>query len=202
MVIKSYHLLDKNQYYHTKQCKDRIVLHHTAGGSVHGSISWWNRYKDHICTPYIIDRIGNIYELFDPSYWAFALGVNSIDAEKRSIQIEICNRGWLKEINGELYYSVGSRNYKFKGDHIKYEYDYRGHKYYEKYTKGQIDSVLYLIDYLVDKFNLDIYNIKNFWLYDPTSSKSLISHTTLRKDKSDIHPQPNLIGQLYKRYNS
>lgn len=197
MIKKSYELLDDNQYYHSAQNKKRIVLHHTAGGSAKSSINWWNKYKDHVCTPYIIDRDGTIYELFQPEYWAYALGINSSWAEKKSIQIEICNFGWLVEHNGQIFRQAGSQLYPFEGEYVKYQDKHRGHLYYEKYTDAQIESVIYLIDYLSKRFGIKIDDVEKFWWFDKDTEKTLISHTTVRKDKSDIHPQPNLIKAIY-----
>ena len=48
------------QYYHEKQTKTHIFLHHTAGGSAASSVAHWNSKPDHIATAYIIDRDGTI----------------------------------------------------------------------------------------------------------------------------------------------
>lgn len=195
MIQKRHDLLDDNQYYHSTQKKKRIVLHHTAGGTAISSINWWDRYRDHVCTPYIIDRDGTIYEVFPPQYWAYALGINSSWAEKKSIHIEICNYGWLNKINGQYYTGYGTPISEDKV--VEYNEKHRGHLYYEKYTDAQVESVMYLINYLSEKFNIEIKDVEKFWWYNKQSKKTLISHTTVRKDKSDIHPQPNLIQAIY-----
>jgi len=196
-IINAYDLLDDNQYYHKPCKKTRIILHHTAGGTAESSINWWNQKRDHICTPYIIDRNGKILELFPPKYWAYALGINSSWAEKKSIQIELCNYGWLVNHEDKLYRQVNDKLYEFDGEHIKYNEKHRGYLYFEKYTVNQIDSLIYLLDYLSNKFSIEIKDVEKFWWYNKISKKTLISHTTVRKDKSDIHPQPDLISAIY-----
>lgn len=194
MIIKSA-LLDSKQYIHSNVKKKRIVLHHTSGGTAESSIAWWNTHRDRVCTPYLIKRDGTILEVYPPEFWAYALGINSSWAEKKSIHIELCNYGWLNKIEGEFYTSYGKKISREKVN--TYKHEHRGHLYYEKYTEDQISSLIYLIDHLVHKFNLSIGDVEKFWWYDKNSSKTLISHTTVRKDKSDIHPQPDLIKAIY-----
>lgn len=195
MILNKHHLLHDNQYYHTITEKKRIVLHHTSGRSAQSSIDWWNMKPDHISTPYIIPRNGEIWELFNPQYWAYALGINSSWHEKKSIHIELANSGGLNLINGKYYTWYGEEIPK--ENVITYKQKHRGFYYYERYTDKQICALIDLIDYLSEKFDIEIEDVKTFWWYDYKSKKSLISHTTLRKDKSDIHPQPNLIKAIY-----
>ncbi len=192
--------LKDNQFYPTKHSKSRIILHHTAGGSAQSSVDWWNKKPDHVATPYIIDRDGSIYETFNPEYWAYALGLNSSAEEKKSIQIEICNYGWCIKKFGKFLTGYGK---EMPADRVVvYKEKHRGHLYYEKYTDAQIASTVDLIEYLAWRFRINIKpeDLKQFWWYDRYSKKSLISHTTVRRDKSDIHPQPELIKEIYKRF--
>lgn len=198
-IVNAHNLLHKNQYFHTSCEKKRIVLHHTAGGTAKSSINWWNTHDDRVSTPYLIDRDGTILEVFRPDFWAYALGINSSWAEKKSIHIEICNFGWLSKHNGKMFRQVGDKLIPFQGEYVEYKQPHRGHLYYEKYTDQQIASVIFLINYLSNKFNIQIKgsNVEKFWWSDRNSTKNIISHTTVRKDKSDIHPQPNLIKAIY-----
>ena len=199
-IIKS-DLLNSDQYYHQRTDKSRIILHHTAGGTAESSIRWWNTNPDHVCTPYLIKRDGTILEVFNPEYWAYALGLGSRSEEKKSIQIEICNYGGLIKQNGELFREVNNKLYKFNGEFVEYSELHRGFLYFEKYTDQQINSVVQLIRYLSDRFEIEINDVEKFWWYDRSSEKTLISHTTLRRGKSDIHPQPNLIKAIYDYAN-
>ena len=196
-ITDAHHLLLDNQYYHKAQDKKRIVLHHTAGGTATSSINWWNEKLDHVCTPYLIDRDGTILEVFPPEYWAYALGINSPWAEKKSIQIELCSFGGLINHEGQLYRKIGDRLFLFDGPHVRYEKEHRGYLFFERYTAEQIQSLLFLLDHLANRFSLEIGDVEKFWWYDKESKKTLISHTTVRKDKSDIHPQPDLIQAIY-----
>lgn len=191
--------LKSGQYYPDAFKKERIILHHTAGGTAKSSIDWWNKTSERVGTAYVIDRDGTIYEAFNPKYWAYALGINSAAAERKSIQIELANRGWLSKKGSKFYYEAGGKYYEVTTPVQIYKQPHRGHLYFEAYTDAQISALIFLIDKLNKEFNLGIKgsNIEKFWYNAPSSAKKIISHTTVRKDKSDIHPQPNLIKALY-----
>ena len=57
--------LKDNQYYQGVYTKKHIILHHTAGGSAASSIAGWAATPDHIATPYVVDRNGDIFECFE-----------------------------------------------------------------------------------------------------------------------------------------
>lgn len=190
--------LNANQYYSVAQKKTQICLHHTAGGSASSSASWWDSKPDHVSTPYLIDRDGTIYELYNPSFWAYSLGLtNGTAIEKRTIPIEICSYGGLIKKSGKYYRQNGSALTEIpKSEVIEYKEPHRGFIAFERYTDAQVQSTINLVKWLAESFGISVKDIANFW-YFGAKSKGLVSHTTLRKDKSDIHPQPNLIKGLY-----
>lgn len=197
IIINGDHLLNDNQHYHTKHTKKRIVLHHTAGGTAKSSIDWWNLKPNRVCTAFIIPRDGRILQLFDPAKWAYALGTGDRKYEQESIQIEIANYGWLTEKGGK-FYRVGNKLIEM--DKVQtYKEDHRGYYNYEEYTEAQVIAVAQLCNWLNKEFKLGITaeQVHKFWWYNKRSRSGLVSHTTVRKDKSDIHPQPNLIKSLY-----
>lgn len=185
--------LPLNQYYQGVYTKKHIILHHTAGGSAASSVSHWASNPDHIATPYIIDRDGTIYETFDPKYWAYHLGVKGNTAiEKSSIGIEICSYGALK--NGLTYTG------KLIPEDKRVAVHFRGEKSWEAYTPEQIESLAQLIPYLCEKFKITLQtDRKDFWEYrDPSKlPPGIWSHSTVRKDKIDIAPQPAIVEMVY-----
>lgn len=190
--------LDKGQYRTDKQNKTHIFLHHTAGGSVAGAIAGWNSTPERVATPYIIERTGDIYEVYDPELWANHLGGKCpLWLEKASIGIEIVCYGQLtKKINGDLTTYTG-RTIKPE-DAVKA--DFRGYEYYQRYTPEQISALKQLLPYLVDKFKIKLQeDRKNFWEYQDPSKlpPGIWSHTTVRKDKVDIFPQKEIVDLVY-----
>jgi hypothetical protein len=84
---------------HDVVTKTQIVLHHTVGGSAQSTFEYWQSNTDRIGVAYILDRDGTIYEVFDPHYWAWHLGLTSSNnrvANQRSIGIEIASEGALR----------------------------------------------------------------------------------------------------------
>lgn len=197
-IVNAHGLLNDNQFYSEKTNKKRIIIHHTAGGSAKSSINWWNQKPDRVGTPYLIDRDGTIYEVFNPEFWAYGLGINNSKFEKESIQIELCNWGWLQQMNGKFYTATPTPKELSKESVVSYKEKHRGFFNFEKYTPQQIESLIWLIDDLNKRFKIGVNNdVEKFWHYDINSSKKIISHTTVRKDKSDIHPQFELIKAIY-----
>jgi hypothetical protein len=51
-----------------------------------------------------VERDGTVFEVFDPRFWAFHLGLAGTGGrvDRRSIGIEIASEGWLEERGGEL----------------------------------------------------------------------------------------------------
>jgi len=194
MVIERRHnLLKPGKHYREVCAKDRIVLHHTQGGSARSSVDWWNSQPGHVCTPYLIERDGTVLEVYPPEHWSYALGIGSAAAEKRSVHVELCSHGPLREDGGELFRLSGS---PFRGEHIAYGEPWRGHSVYERYTKEQVEATIGLLGHLVDRFGMEVGDLDGFWHYDAKSGMAVISHTTVRRDKSDIHPQPDLVGGI------
>lgn len=191
--------LKEDQYLHDVFTKKHIILHHTAGGSAASSIAHWASNSERIATPYVIDRNGDIFECYDPKYWAYHLGVKGNSSiEKSSIGIEICSYGALTEKNGKLLTYTGKEIPKEKS--TKLDKAFRGFQIWESYTPQQIASLKVLLPYLVDKFKIKLQiDRKDFWEYkDPSILPSgIYSHTTVRKDKIDIFPQKELVDLVY-----
>jgi N-acetyl-anhydromuramyl-L-alanine amidase AmpD len=199
--------LPKNQYIDEVQPKRIVILHHTAGGSAKSSIDWWKQTPERVATTVVIDRDGTVYRAFPYDRWASALGIKQTvfnnygipninqRLDQISIQIELASWGGLTQKDGKFY--------NFANKEItavtKYDKPFRGYQYYESYTKEQIAAVASLLV----SFNAD-YGIKLD--YNPemweVSKKALVgtwgiwSHVSYRNDKSDCHPQPELIEML------
>ena len=100
--------LPDDQYYKEEAEKVQVYLHHTVGGSAESTFSFWQQTPEHVGTAYLVERDGTVFEVFDPKYWAYHLGLKIIGNtkyNKQSIGIEICSEGALrsgKELNDLL----------------------------------------------------------------------------------------------------
>ncbi len=211
----------QEKYYHNEYPKTQIVLHHTVSGmSIDGDIQTWINGKYNVGVAIIIDREGTPWQLFSSKYWAYHLGTGDHSLDKHSIGIEIDNWGGLilgdgtnkqfgKNEDGSprLIYTATGKYYTVYGNSVNlspqdiqyYPEKYRGYNYFEKYTNAQIRTVGELILFWRNKYNIPLYynpSIFNFSEEAVGGKPGLWSHTSYRKDKSDIHPQPEMIEML------
>lgn len=174
MEITKQHL-PENEYYPAEYDKKTIVLHHTAGSHrPDWVISAWDRDQTkggkplRVATQFVIggkstrdgntDWDGKIVEAFPVKSWAHHLGTknsNNTQLNKMAIGIEICNYGPLtKSADGNYFTYVNSR--VPEEDVVDLGKNWRGYRYYQKYTDAQIESVKFLIEKYSEEFNIDI----------------------------------------------
>jgi N-acetyl-anhydromuramyl-L-alanine amidase AmpD len=201
-----------NQYYRAKYKKNQIVLHHTVSGKgVEGDISWWKQTKSRIATSLIFDRSGRIYQCFSTRYWAHHLGIkarNNGKLNKESIGIELDSWGGLKKVNSNWYPAyygdrleklVISNKIRPVTNVVEYPRGFRGYYAFEKYSDKQIESVRKMLIFLGERYGISLEYHDDMWGY---SNKALSgvngvwSHVSFRKDKSDCHPQKELVDML------
>lgn len=193
--------LPETQYYQEKQRKNQIVLHHTAGSSsVEGVLAWWKKTPARIGTAFIIDRSGIIYQCFHSSYWAHHLGTkrkNNTILNKQSIGIELCCWGSLTK-KYDYFMSYKGKQIP-REDVIYYDESFRDCHYYQSYTLNQIESLRLLILYLSNKYKIPMDFHSNMWNLSSAAlseTPGIFSHVSFRSDKSDCHPQSELVEML------
>ena len=176
--------LDSNQYFKEETNKTQIVLHHTVGGSALSTFKYWQSNPDRIATSYLVERDGTIYEVFDPLYWAFHLGLKlpkNILYNQRSIGIELASEGSLRtgnELNKKSNSTRFDINYLYAFDidnppftyakklyHL-YNDDVNGHKFFnagtewrdymffDSYDEPQIVATIALVKHLCEQFSI------------------------------------------------
>ncbi len=140
---------------------------------------------------------------------------------KRTISAEICNYGALKEYKMELFHAYSFKPESQGGglknnvqpipkdqivDYVKiYGKEFRGSRYYHRYTDKQIASIKELIYKLAKKMywklnhlpkdNMDLSWCDLKW-EGVMQNLNPMTHTNVRIGKSDVHPQPELLGAL------
>jgi hypothetical protein len=200
--------LPKSEYFAEPEPKSGIALHHTVSGTAHAAIAWWRSDATssgkprRVATAYVIDRDGTIYELFDPTHWAFHLGVPWPDAErvafeKRFIGIEIASEGALTEVEGRLYaYDIVDPVFmKPHAEALECPALYRGYKWFDRYEPRQLQALGALVDQLCRRFAIPrVYPEQPFVYYGERlkAFQGVIGHANVRLDKSDPAPDPAL----------
>lgn len=190
--------LPPEQYVPETKTKNLIVLHFTAGSSARSAFNCWMADKQRVATAYILDNDGVIYEAFDPSQWAYALGHTSknLNNEHRAIQIEIANVGPLKREGDYLNWwpkEFGTR-YCHISETDKYvQSSFRGHDYYATFPDVQMNALADLCSYLCAGFDIPktIPPAAQLTLNDTSffaSYEGIASHQNFRADKFDVGP--------------
>lgn len=205
------HDFPENQYYREMTKKKGIVLHHTVSGdSVAGDIEWWKSTAERVATPIIIARDGGIHQLYSSQYWAHHLGIkqehfklfglpaSNTQRNKEFIGVELDSWGGLTSKNAR-YYSFSGQEVK-KENVVYYEKGFRGYQYFEKYTPAQLDSLKELLEYWGKRYEIPL-DYKGDVMFE--CNKRALSgecgiwgHVSFRPDKSDVHPQQELIAML------
>ena len=188
--------------------KKQIYLHHTAGNSSgEGVFKWWAQQPERIATFCAISGDGTIVQGFEPTKWAYHLGLGTkhfqaqgltyMNLDKISIGIELCCWGQLTQ-SGNKFITYTDREVH-PSDVIKLDAPFKGYEYWHSYTDAQIESLRNLLCHLHGQFNIPLhYNPSIFELSKDAfrGIAGLYTHNSVRKDKVDIYPHPKLIEML------
>ena len=220
-TIKTYHLPSSQYLSNVREMTDikQVVLHHTCGGSAQSAIDWWNKTPERVGTNLVIDNDGTVYEAIPLHYWAYHLAIssranaNAVNRKyrtmrhdtliaKQSLGIEIVSYGELKRVGNALYtiYNMRFCSLDDTESYVKYENKFRDFEYFARYTEAQM-SALKDVFGLLKALNLNIdYTYKpEMWDLCENAIKGesgIWAHTSFRIDKSDCHPQPELVELL------
>lgn len=201
--------LTNGQYLTTQDKKFSQFLHHTLSTNAMSAWRWWNATPERVGTPFIIDRDGVIIECFDPSMWAFHLGIKGDDNwhEKHSINIELVSAGPLRWVDKEFrFYPLWPNKMRYtiipESEVHTFKKPWKGFEHWHIYTEDQLESLTWLIGKnALDFPSLGISNeMDEIYIYDPKVVRDHLpgiwAHCTVREDKSDIFPYPPLIKAL------
>lgn len=200
MINDTKYILPEKNYYKEKKEKKCVVLHHTNGWVVAKGtkdtpsmthFDWWISQDKKISTALSVDYKGNIYQHFDPEFWAHHLGVGS-SFDQTSIGIELTNEGSMeKKENNEFIWFSGKVEIPYNrpnDEPIYVKEGWRGYNWFAPYSKEQVDSTLWLVKYLCDKYKIK----KNFIAhcnYDLTilsgKFEGIYNHANVRNYPSD-----------------
>jgi N-acetyl-anhydromuramyl-L-alanine amidase AmpD len=193
-----------NNYIREESEKKRIVLHHTAGGG-NAEIVYqgWQADRVAVATCVAISRDGTIVQGFASRYWGYHLGLKPSHflgqkyqmLDKTSIGVEVCN--W-----GPLVYKGGKFKNYVNGEVDRSEViecDYRGFKFWQKYTDEQIESVRELLVHWGSKYGIPLDYNMDIWNHNKRAmagESGVFVHGSFRPDKADLYPCPRMIEML------
>ena len=171
-------------------------------------------------TYHIIDRQGVIHQLFDDKYWAYHLGMTAEhfrkfglsfqNLNKNSIGIELDSWGPVLP-SGDKYFPVrwdaGAKKHQpdtakkpIQGYPDEYCSGFKNYRFFERYTSKQLSSLAFLLDKLcLDHGISPKYKGDSFWIANKlalSGRAGIWGHISFRSDKSDPHPQTELVQIL------
>jgi hypothetical protein len=223
--IERYHL-PEGEYVKSESAKKYIFLHHTAGRHNPYRVvdEWAKDQRGRIGTNYVIGGLpagadlnnltaeqkkfnGKIIQAIDDKYWGYHLGPNgSSYMTKHSLSIEICSAGILTLKAGKYYTWYGEVVHPSQVEVLPTPF--RGSMYYHKYSPAQLDAVEALLRHLSEKHEINLKDgmqrlgAQNMFEFQQSAWSGnitgLLSHTNVRKDKSDVFPQPELVRMIMK----
>jgi hypothetical protein len=217
--IERYHL-PEGEYIKQHTSKKYIFIHHTAGRhNPYKTIDNWARdQRGRVGTNYVIGGLpanvdlnnltaahtkydGRILQAIDDKYWGYHLGKNgSSFMTSHSLSIELNSAGGLTKV-GDKYYTWFKQEVH-PSQVVELDQPFRGYKYFHRYSDEQLMSLEALLYHLAEKHDINIqdgmYKMGPTERYEFNESAwkggitGILSHTNVRKDKSDVFPQPEL----------
>jgi N-acetyl-anhydromuramyl-L-alanine amidase AmpD len=220
----------KDQYYQEETEKNVVVLHHTVSGKGSINVArFWETTPEEIATAMIVDWDGKIHQLFSTRFWAHHIGIKAEFLKnkgykdyltrnkllnKQSIGVELNSWGGLIQGSNNNWYPVKwdeDANKYIPNLKVKpiqnvqiYENGYRGFFGFEKYSDEQIESVRQLLIYWNKRYNIPLGYNKDMWDISKNAldgNPGIWAHVSYRPDKSDCHPQAELV-QMLKSLNN
>lgn len=209
--------LPKGEYIDGNYKNDYIILHHTAGGAnPRAVIDYWGKDSlGKVATEFVIGgqncRTGNakydgqIVRAFPEGCQAYHIGASgSSYMNTHSVGIEMCNFGYVRD--GKTYTGTTVDPTQT----ISLGAMFKGYSIWHKYSDAQIQAARDLLLYVANRDNIDLHEglykwikvegpIKAFDFHTDAYNgkvKGLLTHTSIRKDKCDCCPQPNLIDMI------
>lgn len=212
----------ESQYFREEYPKKQIYLHHTVSPiGADGDIDWWIQTTSRIATTQIVDYCGISHQCFSSKYWAWHLGIyGSIfqqrglpDINKRlnqeSIGIEIDSAGPLMEENHKWYMAHWNEDQKCWEPNLRrqipegriqfYPNGFKNWEAFEKYSDEAIYTTAGLLLLWKQRYAISLEYRDDIWDVCDRALKGeggVFTHNSVRPDKSDCHPQPELIEML------
>lgn len=204
----------RDQYFPEPQKKGIVVIHHTAGwDNARGMFDIWKNDRSRVATCIGIQDNGKILQGFHSSNWGYHIGAGIKRIEQISIGVEICNWGPLALIDGKYYSWAGAEveaakvvTYKKPFRKLPKSKFFDKHKqsgkpahHYERYTDAEIKSLKDLLLLWNKSYGIPLDYHEDMWDLSAVAlagAPGIWTHVSYRADKTDCHPQPELIKML------
>ena len=170
----------------SKSEKKGIVIHGTGGSTVEGAVNTFT--KSGVSVPFIIDRAGNIYQLYDEGLLHWHAGKDFRDISRKTIGIELVNWNHLNFAGG--HYTTWTDKLIPKEEVILAGGNWRGHTCFHKPTKEQHKALCELLKHLCEKHSIKKELTRGYnpaKILDPNWS-GICFHSSFHPEKTDFYP--------------
>tara|TARA_R110002074_G_scaffold260769_2_gene433099 strand:+ start:1349 stop:2224 length:876 start_codon:yes stop_codon:yes gene_type:complete len=213
LIIHSHYL--PTDEYMTGSKPEYIFLHHTAGwNNPYRTINHWaNDKRGKVATEFVLggqsikgndnQYDGELVQCMPQGGWGWHLGTGRSFMHKNSVGIEVNNFGWIK--NGKTYAGTIADPNQI----ITLAKPFRGHKTWHRYSDKQIEVLRDWILWVGERDNIDVraglpalIKEKGADAFEFNQDvldgkhKGLWTHSNVRKTKTDMFPQPELMDML------
>jgi hypothetical protein len=215
--IEKYYL-PKGEYVEKRYNNRYCFLHHTAGRENPFRVidSWGRDNRGRVGTEFVLggqshtsgsrDYDGVMVQAFPEGNHAWHLGkTGSGIMNKASVGLEICSMGYL---DNDLKTYVGSKCLSSQA--CKLIEPFKDKVYWHKYSDRQLEEIEKWINYIGERDKIDMRIGLKQWVkkYGPVKAfgfqedayygkvEGLLTHTNVRKDKSDCYPDPGLVDVI------
>ena len=177
--------------------KIQFVVHHTAGlNGAKEVIRSWREKTSRVSTHFIIDRAGNIEQLFPLKYWGNHIGSSRSGnsyLQKSTISVELVALGYLKVKGRNRSNSFFTENSTFVQSDRTYSY--------KELKQGQPDIPVAQPYYMDSSNKLKPWgDYKGYGLYHSYTKSQLASLETVMKDVQAAYPNITM-GSKYSGAN-
>jgi N-acetyl-anhydromuramyl-L-alanine amidase AmpD len=144
--------LNEDNYHKIETKKNQIVIGHSFNSNMNHYNGWITRLNGKFkgTTNFTIDVDGKIYQHFDPKYFSEFMNIKGVN--ETIISIVLVNEGWLEKNELDNTYTTIYGN-KFESDDV-IERKWRSQKYWTPYSEVQMNSLINLIRYLCEKYDI------------------------------------------------
>lgn len=179
--------LTTNNYYPIELEKRQIVVGHTFNSDMNHFNGWIKRvngkYKG--TATFTIDADGKIYQHYDPKFFSDFINIKGVN--ESIISIVLVNDGWLKkDLSGDTFTTMIGNEYTSE---LIVERKWRGQKYWAPYKDEQMTSLINLIRYLCEKYDIYLktvgHNTKVNSIYD---YEGVTFRSNYGKEFTDLSP--------------
>ncbi|NKC02041.1 MAG: hypothetical protein GKR90_26565 [Pseudomonadales bacterium] len=210
--------LPKGEYVNGPITNEYIFLHHTAGReNPYRTVDHWGRDKrGRVATEFVLggrnhrtgdtEYDGVMVQAFPEKCQGWHLGrTGSGWMNRHSVGLEICCAGYLDE-NYKTYFNSKCADTEV----VELEKPFRGHSIWHTYSEKQIKETEKWIKFVAERDNIDIRMGLQQYIHEHGAHKAfgfhedafygkvkgLLTHTNVRRDKSDCYPHPDFVDMI------